>query len=68
MAITCNGCRYLSAFGTMCLMGRERYTCREKAIREEPETVADLILRKRIEALAGVGMATGSGPARGTAR
>ena len=57
MAITCNGCRYLSAFGTMCLMGRERRTCRDKAMREEPDTVADMILSKRIDAVAKDGAA-----------
>ena len=52
VAITCTGCKYLSAFGTICLLGRERQGCREKLIRDEPNTLSDLLLEQRIEAVA----------------
>jgi hypothetical protein len=51
VAITCTGCKYLSAFGTICLLGRERQGCREKLIRDEPNTLSDLLLNRRIEAV-----------------
>jgi len=54
MAISCNGCRYLSAFGTLCLLGRERHSCRAKAVREDaPDTMSELILKTRMEAVLG---------------
>lgn len=52
MAITCTGCKYLSAFGTICLLGRERQGCREKLIRETPGTLSDMLLARRMEAVA----------------
>lgn len=52
MAISCTGCRYLSAFGTLCLLGRERHSCRAKAVMEDsPDTMSELILKTRMDAV-----------------
>jgi hypothetical protein len=54
MAISCTGCRYLSAFGTICLLGRERHSCRAKAVREDaPDTMSEMILKTRMDAVLG---------------
>jgi hypothetical protein len=51
MALTCRSCRYLSSFGTFCLLGVERSRCHRKVLREDAATMSELLIEQRIDVL-----------------